>query len=141
KNKLQFVHVDDVARLITYILRDESRHESPVILNVAGRGEALTYEQCVTIAQAKTLRLPGKWLCRIVLSILWKLGVSGVPPEALPYMTGSYLMSTAKLQQFLGKDYENVVRYTVRDALADSFSRQPASTLVPAAAVPSGATK
>jgi nucleoside-diphosphate-sugar epimerase len=142
KNRLQFVHVDDVARLIAYILRDQRQHPSPTILNVAGRGDAVSYEECAGIAQAKTLRLPGKWLCRAVLSLLWKLGISGVPPQALTYMTGSYLMSTARLQQFLGKDYESVIRYTVRDALADSFVQAQAVAPNPAHAVShSAATK
>ena len=141
KNRLQFVHVDDVARLIAFILRDQRQHPSPTILNVAGRGDALSYEECITIAQAKTLRLPGKWLCRAVLSILWKVGISGVPPEALTYMTGSYLTSTATLQHFLGRDYENVMRYTVREALADSFVHAPIAALDARAVSHSGAMK
>ncbi|PYX85002.1 MAG: hypothetical protein DMG68_18960 [Acidobacteria bacterium] len=121
RSRLQFVHVDDVARLIAFILRDERRHDSPTVINVAGRGEAVTTQECISLAHAKSLRLPGKWLCRAVLAMLWKLGISGVPSEALPYMIGSYLVNTAKLREFLGRDYENVIRYTVREALADSF--------------------
>ena len=39
---------------------------------------------------------------RIVLRLLWKFGISSIPPEALPYMIGSYTMDTTRLQQFLG---------------------------------------
>lgn len=141
-NRMQFVHVDDVARLIAFILRDERRHESPTVLNVAGRGEAVTFEECMAIAQTKCLRLPGKFACRILLTLLWKLGISGVPPQALPYMIGSYVMSTAKLRDFLGRDYDNVIRYTAREALADSFVPQTIPAIEAAHAVShSGATK
>jgi len=142
RNRLQFVHVDDVARLIAYILRDQRQHPSPTILNVAGRGDSVTYEDSVRIANAKTLRLPGKSFCRLVLSLLWDLGISGVPPDALAYMTGSYVMSTARLRHFLGKDYEEVIRYTIREALADSFTPERAGAFDPTPAVSqSAATK
>jgi hypothetical protein len=36
-------------------------------------------------------------------------------------MVGSYTMDTTRLQELLGTDYPNVIRYTVADALADSF--------------------
>ena len=57
-----------------------------------------------------------------VLQFMWKFGISAIPPQALPYMTGEYIMNTDRLHRFLGDDYENVIRYTIRDAFADSFS-------------------
>ena len=36
-------------------------------------------------------------------------------------MTGTYIMDTSRLRAFLGQDYENVIRYTVKEAFADSF--------------------
>jgi hypothetical protein len=55
--------------------------------------------------------------------MLWKWGISSIPPEALPYMTGSNTVDTTRLQQFLGPDYSRVMRYAVEDALRDSFVR------------------
>jgi hypothetical protein len=52
---------------------------------------------------------------------MWKSGISAIPPEALPYMTGEYLVNTSRLQKFLGTDYEDVMRFTVADAFADCF--------------------
>jgi hypothetical protein len=52
---------------------------------------------------------------------MWKLGISGVPPDALPYILGSYTMNTLRLQKYLGQGYKTVIRYTVAEALADSF--------------------
>ncbi|MBI1740379.1 MAG: NAD-dependent epimerase/dehydratase family protein [Candidatus Koribacter versatilis] len=87
-NKIQFIHVDDMARLIAWILRREPEAQRLTTLNVAGRGEPLTFE-----------------------------------PDAVPYMTGQYIMNTERLQKFLGADYEKVIRYTIADAFADSFRK------------------
>jgi hypothetical protein len=57
---------------------------------------------------------------------MWDLGISGIPPEALPYMIGSYTMNTRKLQEFLGPDYERVIQHTVESALRDSFRAEAA---------------
>ncbi|HZQ24093.1 MAG TPA: NAD-dependent epimerase/dehydratase family protein [Terriglobales bacterium] len=124
-NKIQFVHVDDMARLIVYILRREPEAQRLTVLNVAGRGDPLTFGQCIEIAHAKLLRVPGKWAMRQVLQFLWKRQISAIPPEALPYMSGQYIMDTDKLQKFLGEEYEHVIQHTVADAFADGFASQP----------------
>src|SRR6266567_5043482 len=80
ENKIQFVHVDDMARLITWLLQREPEARRLTTLNVAGRGEPLTFEQCIRIAQAKLLRVPGKWGMRQVLRWLWSLKLSAIPP-------------------------------------------------------------
>ena len=126
-NKIQFVHVDDMARLIAHIVRREPEAKRLTILNVAGRGEPLTFGQCVEMAKAKLIRVPGKWAMRSVLGVLWRRGISAIPPEALPYMTGQYIMNTDRLQKFLGDEYEDVIRYTVRDAFADTIQGLPSA--------------
>jgi nucleoside-diphosphate-sugar epimerase len=119
--RFQYVHVDDMARLLAWILRQAGVGRNLTILNVAGRGEALSFERCAQIAGAKVRRLPGKIACRLALNVGWDLGISSVPAAAVPYFTGSYLMNTSRLREFLGKDYEDVIRYSIEDALADSF--------------------
>ena len=122
--KLQFVHVDDVARLIAYIARlTEPETQRLNILNVAGRGEALTYARCVELAQAQLIRVPGTWSCRMVLEALSRTGVSAIPPEAMPYMTGEYIMDTSLLQTWLGPKYADVIRFTIEDAFRDTFQK------------------
>ncbi|MGA9565194.1 MAG: NAD-dependent epimerase/dehydratase family protein [Candidatus Korobacteraceae bacterium] len=117
----QFVHVDDVARLLVYLL-DRPFNDPPVtILNVAAHGEPLSIETCARIAQATIRRVPSRAACRMILRMLWKWGISSIPPEALPYMIGSYTMDTTRLQQFLGADYSHVIQYSVEEALRDSF--------------------
>ena len=122
----QFVHVDDMARLVAHILRHVPAKAATHILNVAGRGDALTIARCAEIGRTKILRLPSLALCKLALRLIWDLGISGVPADALPYIVGSYTMDTTRLKDFLGSDYERVIQSTIEDALRDSF--EPAST-------------
>jgi nucleoside-diphosphate-sugar epimerase len=119
---LQFVHVDDVARLITLLLHRPDDGARITVLNVAGRGEPLTIQRCAQIAQATIKRVPNRAAFRTVLAFLWKFGISSIPPDALPYLIGSYTMDTSRLQQFLGAEYPRIIRYTIEDALRDCFN-------------------
>lgn len=122
-NQIQFVHVDDMARLIAWLLKREPEAQRLTVLNVAGRGGPLTFAQCIEMAHAKLLRVPGRWAMRWVLRFLWSWKISSIPPDAVPYMTGQYIMNTDRLKKFLGNDYEQVIRYTIADAFADSFRK------------------
>src|SRR5450755_4502455 len=122
-NKIQFVHVDDMARLIAWILKREPEAQRLTILNVAGRGDPLTFAQCIEMAHAKLLRVPGLWAMRSVLQFLWNWNISASPPDAVPYTTGQYIMSTDRLKKFLGNDYERIITKTNSEAFADSFQR------------------
>jgi nucleoside-diphosphate-sugar epimerase len=121
EKRFQFVHVDDMARLLTLLLYRPDTDPPMTIMNVAGRGEAITIQRCAEIAHATIKRVPTRAVFRTVLHFLWKFGISSIPPEALPYLIGSYTMDTTRLQQFLGADYPRVIQYTVEDALKDSF--------------------
>ena len=132
ENRIQFVHVDDMARLILRILqKTEPESQRLTVLNVAGRGEPLTFERCIEISQAKLWRLPGKLAFRTALKAMWKLGIVSIPPEAAPYMTGEYIMNTDRLRNFLGENYEDVIRYTIADAFADCFKNETAEMREP----------
>ncbi len=123
ENRIQFVHVDDMARLMVHILaKTEPESQRLTILNVAGRGEPLTFARCIEMAKAKLVRVPGRWAFELVLSFLWKMQISAIPPEAAPYMMGEYIMNTDRLRKFLGPEYENVIQYTIANAFADSFA-------------------
>ena len=122
-NKIQFIHVDDMARLIAWILRREPEAQRLTILNVAGRGDPLTFGQCIELAHAKLLRVPGQWTMRRILQFLWNRKISAIPPDAVPYMTGQYIMNTDRLKKFLGGDYERVIEKTNLEAFADSFQK------------------
>jgi nucleoside-diphosphate-sugar epimerase len=122
EKRFQFVHVDDVARLLVHLLNRPSSEPALTILNVAGRGDSITIQRCAEIAQATIKRVPTRAACRAVFRIMWKLGISSIPPAALPYLIGSYTMDTTRLQHFLGDAYERIVQYSVEDALRDSFA-------------------
>jgi nucleoside-diphosphate-sugar epimerase len=125
-NRIQFVHVDDAARLVAYILnKTQPESQRLTVLNVAGSGEPLTFGRCIELAHAPLKRVPGEWTFRLILEALWKLGISAIPPEALPYMTGEYIMNTDRLQRFLGHDYKDVIRFSVVEAFEDSFAASP----------------
>jgi len=132
-HRIQFVHVDDMARLLTYIIRkSEPEAQRLTVLNVAGRGDSLTVGTCAQMAHSKLIRVPGKWVFGLILQLMWKLGISAIPPDALPYMTGQFLVNTDRLRKFLGADYEDVIRYTITDAFADSVTSQnSASSAIP----------
>ena len=122
EHKFQFVHIDDVARLIAHILRRKSSDPKLTVLNVAGRGDPLELRRCIDIAGIEVQRVPAKTFCKQAVRLLWDLGVSDIPPEALPYLLGSSTMDTARLRVFLGEHYRSVIEYTCEEALAESFS-------------------
>ena len=122
-NKIQFVHIDDMARLLLWILKREPEAQRLTILNVAGRGDPLTFAQCIEMAHAKLLRVPGRWAMRRALQFLWDSKISTIPPDAVPYLTGQCIMNTGRLKKFLGGDYERVIEKTNSEAFADSFQR------------------
>ncbi len=122
EKRWQFLHVDDMARLLVIVLNRPDTDPSMTIMNVAGRGESLTIQRCAELAQATIKRVPTRAAFHAVLRFLWRFGISSIPPEALPYMLGSCTMDTARLQQFLGAEYPHVIQYTIEDALRDSFN-------------------
>jgi nucleoside-diphosphate-sugar epimerase len=122
EKRWQFLHVDDMARLLVIVLNRPDTDPSMTIMNIAGRGESLTIQRCAELAQATIKRVPTRAAFRAVLRFLWRFGISSIPPEALPYMLGSCTMDTARLQQFLGTEYPHVIQYTIEDALRDSFN-------------------
>ena len=121
QKRFQFVHVDDMARLLEFLLHRPATDPSLTIMNVAGRGEPVTLQRCAEIAEASIKRVPTRAIFQGILRLLWKLGISSIPPDATPYLIGSYIMDTTRLQQFLGPNYPNVIRFSVEDALRDSF--------------------
>jgi len=122
KNELQFVHVDDVARVIEWAMRRPRSRENLTMLNVAGRGESLTVEQCSKLAATRLKRLPSATLCRAVINLMWNRGVTSIPPDAFPYLIGSYTMDTSKLRTLTGTEYERLIQYSSQAALTESLS-------------------
>jgi nucleoside-diphosphate-sugar epimerase len=120
ENLFQFVHVDDVARVLLWTLQ----HFRPGFLgifNLAGWGPAVSLGECAWQAGTPIIRLPSEGMVRALLSLFWTIGLSGIPPQALPYFLGSYTMDTTRLQRELGTDFETIVQYSSREALRDAL--------------------
>ncbi|MCL4523719.1 MAG: NAD-dependent epimerase/dehydratase family protein [Acidobacteria bacterium] len=120
ENLFQYVHVDDVARVLLWTLG----HFQPGqlrIINLAGRGEGVTFAECARLAGTSVVRLPSEAWVVALLRFFWAIGLSGMPPQAIPYFLGSYTMDTTRLRKEIGADYESVVRFTSREALLDSL--------------------
>ena len=127
QHRIQFVHVDDVARLVAFILnKNEPEGRRLTILNVAGRGGPMTYEQCVRLANAKLVRVPSEKLFELVLKLLWSMKLSTIPPDVAPYMTSDTVMDTSRLEEFLGREYGTVLRFPIADAFAECFRQEEA---------------
>jgi nucleoside-diphosphate-sugar epimerase len=123
ENRLQFVHVDDMARLVSYLAhKSEPEPQRFTLLNVTGRGDAISFEKCLEIANAKRLPVPGTEALEMLLRYRWNHGTSSIPPDLAPYLAGESLVSSTRLRKFLAHDYEDVIHHTVADAFADSFS-------------------
>jgi nucleoside-diphosphate-sugar epimerase len=122
EHKLQFIHVDDIARLIAFLLRHSRPAEQVTILNVAGRGDPLSVADCARMANSQIKRIPTRLLCRSIIRLMWSLGISSIPPDAFPYMVGSYTMDTTHLRNFLGPKYNQVIQYTNQDAFLDNIA-------------------
>jgi UDP-glucose 4-epimerase len=125
QHQVQLAHVDDVARLIAWALSRPKEKEPITILNVAGRGEPLTVAQAIQLTHASVKRLPTSILCRAVIRLMWRIGATSIPPDAFPYLIGSYPMDTGKLKKVLGNDYEQVIQYSTAAALLDAMKGVP----------------
>ena len=120
--RCQFLAAADLARLIACILRWPESGREPVVLNVAGAGDSISIHLAARIARQKIVQLPTALACRWAYALLWNLGVSAVPPQALPYIVGNCLVDTARIRAFLGSKYFDVIRTTSEDALQETVS-------------------
>lgn len=116
----QYVHVDDVSRLMAWLL-DHYRPRELRILNVAGHGDPVSIPEALLLSRVPLWRPRSYRLVQFVYWIAWSLGFSGVPPNVLPYFVGSYLMNTDRLRTILGPEYSKVIQYSCREAVEDSL--------------------
>ena len=120
ENLIQFIHVDDMARVLFWTLTHFAPGELKII-NLAGSGPPVSFVECARMSGTPILRVPGETSVSLLLKLFWTLGLSGVPPEALPYFLGSYTMDTSRLRSELGRDYPSVIQWSSRDAIADAL--------------------
>jgi len=119
RGQLQFVHTDDVARALAWTLA-HFRDGALQILNLAGDGP-LALDECAHLAGTPIIRLGSEGMVRLLLKVVYALGLSAIPSEALPYYLTPPTMDTERLHAALGTDYEQVVRFSTRAALEDAL--------------------
>lgn len=137
EHKHQFVHVDDMARLIAATVHRKEADAALTVLNVAGRGDPLTLRRCAEIAGIAVKQMPTRNLGLRTLRLLWDLGASDIPPAALPYLYGSCALDTSRLRIFLGENYRSTIQHTSEEALIESLKApaRPEPAGVPGAPV------
>lgn len=118
---LQFVHTDDVARTLAWTLA-HFRDGANEIFNLAGEGP-LPLNECARMAGTPVIQLGSESSIRFLLKMFYAMGLSAVPPEALPYYLAPPTMDTSRLRASLGQDYEQVVRHSTRSALENALGR------------------
>jgi hypothetical protein len=69
--------------------RFEPTDPPPSCFRGFSRGGALTIARCIEISGCKVIRVPGQWACQLGLGLTWRFGISAIPPEITPYMTGA----------------------------------------------------
>ncbi len=127
RGAFKFMHIDDAARVVARLSEIYSPGELN-ILNLQGRGAATSGDDIARLAGLRMVRLPSYGLVALLYQISWALGISAVPPDALPYFCGSYFMDTTKLESLLGPDYPKMVRMTSAECILETVGKAGATT-------------
>jgi len=110
---MQFLHEDDLVKLITTLL---IRGKAGTF-NVAGEGE-VCYSEIASLAKRKTRTLPER-LLRFLMGFSWALHLqSESPPSGLEFIKYPPIVSTEKIKKEIGFQFS----YSSRDAIVSFVS-------------------
>lgn len=90
---VQVVHVDDVVRALTLVVREDH----PGVLNVAAEGWLSSEVTAALVPRSLVPALPGDVLRR-GLARMWGTGVGDVPPTVVPYLVFPWVVASDRLQ-------------------------------------------
>jgi UDP-glucose 4-epimerase len=90
---IQVVHVDDVVRALTLVVREDH----PGVLNVAADGWLGAEALGALVPRAILPPLPADVLRRALLR-MWSSGVGDVPPSVVPYLVFPWVVASDRLQ-------------------------------------------
>jgi nucleoside-diphosphate-sugar epimerase len=90
---VQVVHVDDVVRALTLVVRDD--HAG--VLNVAAEGWLDAEAVAALVPRSVVPTLPADVLRR-ALARMWASGVGDVPPAIVPYLVHPWVVASDRLQ-------------------------------------------
>jgi UDP-glucose 4-epimerase len=112
----QFLHEDDLARLLVCVIRQEV----PGVFNVAGEG-VVFYREVAEIARSKLVTLPSA-LAYPLVQLSWALGIQrDSTANGLNLVRYPMLMSTGQLKKATSYRFQ----YTSREALAAYANSRP----------------
>lgn len=117
---IQFVHVDDVARVLLWTLH-HFRPGELQIFNLAGSGDPISFGECAQLAGTPVARFGSVKQIEQVMKFFWRAGLSGAPAESIPYYLSSYTMNTTRLETELGEERDKLLHFTSREALLDTL--------------------
>ena len=113
---MQFVHENDLARLLCLLVREP--HSG--IFNVAGE-RVVHYRKLATLSQRKPLIMPSP-VANALTALAWKTGIQKhSSPVGLDFIRYPILISTGKLKKETGFRF----RYTSEDALMSYLMGRP----------------
>jgi UDP-glucose 4-epimerase len=105
---VQFLHEDDLAELITTLIRSGKRG----VFNAGGEG-ALRYREVIAATGRPCVAVPARMLS-VLLSLSWRLKLqSDSPPGGLEFIKYPIVLSTEKVGKEAGFEF----RYTTRETL------------------------
>jgi UDP-glucose 4-epimerase len=106
---VQFLHEEDLAELITTLIRSKKRG----VFNAGGEG-ALRYREVIAETGRPCIAVPAK-LLSAVLTLSWRLRLQEEsPPGGLEFIKYPIVLSTKKVREELGFTF----RYTTRETLS-----------------------
>ncbi|MFQ5996205.1 MAG: SDR family oxidoreductase [Dehalococcoidales bacterium] len=116
---LQFVHEDDLVKLVVTMLRQKKAG----IFNVAGDGE-VPYTELARLCGKRTVTLPDK-LLRLLMSFSWALHLqSQSPPSGLEFIKYPPVLSTEKLKRETGFQFGYSSKQAVISFLSATAKRR-----------------
>jgi UDP-glucose 4-epimerase len=105
---VQFLHEDDLAELITTLIRSKRRG----VFNAGGEGP-LRYREVIAATGRPSVAVPAKMLS-LLLTLSWRLRLqSESPPGGLEFIKYPIVVSTEKVRKEVGFEF----RYTTRETL------------------------
>ncbi len=116
--KVQWIHEDDVKRIITLLVSDRDVNDT---FNMVP--DTFTSLRAMAKAQTKRVISVPSWLLRAIFSALWSLRLSGNSPPMVRLMTYGIVASPEKLK----KRYNYVFKMHSLEAFLDAVEKRKAN--------------
>lgn len=95
---MQFVHEDDLAGVLYYLMRNEIRG----IFNIAGDGK-IRLSEIIKLANIFNIKLPYPF-ARALGKLMWKMHLESAPPSILPFIMYPWMVDNSYLKSKLNQE-------------------------------------